>query len=309
MMQIIKPGTKIDFIGKTKIFYTISLIAIAVSLVLIFTKGFNLGIDFAGGTVMHVRFSEPVPLEDIRAGLRDGIKGEFTLQSYDTETDVLIRVVEMEGVDLKDLSDSVLMQLNKSFAQYSPSIEKQEQVGPQVGDELRKKAFYAMLFASIGILLYVAFRFEWLFGLGTIIGIVHDLIIIMGIYCISGKEFNLTVMAALLTAVGYSLNDTIVIYDRIREKIKTGMLSTLSWKELINKSVNETLSRTILTSLLTFMAVFSLFLFGGEVLNGFALVMMGGIIVGTYSSVALSSTFIWLVRTSQEKKAAKPVKA
>ena len=309
MMQIIKPGTKIDFIGKTKIFYTISLIAIAVSLVLIFTKGFNLGIDFAGGTVMHVRFSEPVPLEDIRAGLRDGIKGEFTLQSYDTETDVLIRVVEMEGVDLKDLSDGVLMQLNKSFAQYSPSIEKQEQVGPQVGDELRKKAFYAMLFASIGILLYVAFRFEWLFGLGTIIGIVHDLIIIMGIYCISGKEFNLTVMAALLTAVGYSLNDTIVIYDRIREKIKTGMLSTLSWKELINKSVNETLSRTILTSLLTFMAVFSLFLFGGEVLNGFALVMMGGIIVGTYSSVALSSTFIWLVGTSQEKKAAKPVKA
>lgn len=297
MMQIVKPGTKIDFMGKTKYFIIAFAVVIVLSFALIFGKGFNLGIDFAGGTVVQVKFEQPVHLDDIRNVLRPVINGDFVLQNFGDENEVLVRIVELDNIGLQELSDNVKDALAAGFKDNAPTIQRVEQVGPQVGDELRSKAFFAMLYACIGILIYIAFRFELLFGVGAVIALVHDVIFTMGIYALVGKEFNITVMAALLTAAGYSLNDKIVVFDRIREKIKSAALEKHTWKEVVNMSVNETLSRTILTSLLTFLAVLSLYVLGGEVINGFALIMMLGIIIGTYSSVGVAATFVCYVRT------------
>ncbi|MDR2884843.1 MAG: protein translocase subunit SecF, partial [Deferribacteraceae bacterium] len=251
MMELIKPGTKIDFAGKYKMFFVGSAVFVAICLSFILFKGFNLGIDFAGGTVVQVKFTNPVHLDEVRTGLAPAINGDFVLQNFGEPNEFLIRVVEMKGIGLQELSDTIKTQLTTSFAAENPTIQRVEQVGPQVGEELRQKAFLAMIYSAIGILIYVAFRFEILFGIGAIVSLIHDIIITMGIYSIIGKEFNLTVMAAILTVAGYSLNDTIVVFDRIREKLKDDKNNQKSWKEIVNMSINETLSRTILTSVLT----------------------------------------------------------
>ena len=296
-MQIIKPGTKIDFISKSRMFAVLSVFFVVISFALIFSKGFNLGIDFAGGTVVQVKFQQDVPLEDIRQVLTPAIGADFVLQNFGDADEVLIRIVEHDEIGLQELSDNVRSALAAGFEGNTPTIQRVEQVGPQVGDELRQKAFLAMLYAAIGILIYIAIRFEMLFGIGAVIALVHDVIFTMGIYCLIGKEFNITVMAALLTVAGYSLNDKIVVFDRIREKIRSGGLEQMSWKALVNMSINETLSRTVLTSVLTFIAVLCLYIFGGEVINGFALIMMLGIVIGTYSSIGVASVFVCYVRT------------
>ncbi len=303
MMEIIKPGTKIDFVGKKKAFFAASLIIVAICAFFMLTKGFNLGIDFAGGTVVQVRFANPVHLDEIREGLKPAINGDFAIQNFGEPNEVLIRIVEHSGIGLQELSDRIKTQLETKFADETPTIQRIEQVGPQVGEELRQKAFLAILYSSIGILLYVAFRFEIIFALGAILSLIHDIVVTMGLYSIIGKEFNLTVMAAVLTVAGYSLNDTIVIFDRIREKVKSGKLNEHTWKEVINMSVNETLSRTILTSALTFIAVLCLYIFGGEVINGFAFVMMVGIIIGTYSSIGVAAMFVYIIRSRQKAPA------
>jgi preprotein translocase subunit SecF len=307
MLQIIKPNTKIDFIGKAKQCIFISVVLVLISFALIFFKGFNFGIDFIGGTVIQVRFEKPAPLDEIRKTLEQTIGSEFALQDFGDQNDVLIRVIQSDQ-NLQALSENITSVLKTHFVDNTVSISKVEQVGPQVGGELRKKAFTAVLYSTIGILIYVALRFEFMFGIGAIICLLHDISIAMGIYCLTGKEFNLTVMAAVLTVAGYSLNDTIVIFDRIRENLRNGVLDSMSWKELANKSINETLSRTLLTSLLTFSAVLALYLFGGEVINGFAFMMLIGIIIGTYSSMMIAAAFIAFVRTSQTS-AAKSVAA
>ena len=306
MMEIIKSGTKIDFVGKKNIFITLSLVFMAVCIFFIAHKGFNLGIDFAGGTVLQVRFADPVPLDEIREGLKSVIDGEFAIQNFGEPNEVLIRIGEHSGIGLRELSDKIKIQLETKFTAKSPEIMRIEQVGPQVGDELRRKAFLAILYSVIGILIYVAFRFEIMFAIGAILSLIHDIVAVLGIYSIIGKEFNLTVMAAVLTAAGYSLNDTIVIFDRIREKVKAGKTSEHSWKEIINMSLNETLSRTVLTSVLTFIAVLSLYIFGGEVINGFALVMMAGIVIGTYSSIFIAAMFVLAIRSRQNTSAKTP---
>lgn len=305
MMELIKPGTKIDFVSKYKAFFVGSGIVVAICLCLMIFKGFNLGIDFAGGTVVQVKFTNAVHLDQVREGLKPAINGDFVLQNFGEPNEFLIRIVEHKDMGLQELSDKIKSQLSTAFSDEHPTIQRVEQVGPQVGEELRQKAFLAMLYSAIGILIYVAFRFEIIFGIGAILSLVHDIVLTMGLYSLIGKEFNLTVMAALLTVAGYSLNDTIVVFDRIREKVKTGKLAEMTWKEVINMSINETLSRTVLTSLLTFLAVLSLYLFGGEVINGFALVMMLGIIVGTYSSIAIAAMFVFVIRTRKSKSGAK----
>lgn len=297
MMQIIKPGTKIDFVGKRKLFFSISAILVAVCLGLIFIKGFNYGIDFAGGTAMRVKFQQAVSLEEVRTQLSDVIFGEFSLQNFGEPNEVLIRVGE--SGNLQTLSSSIKSKLESAFEDNAPVIESTEQVGPQVGDDLRKKAYMALLFSTIGILIYVALRFELVFAISAIIALMQDVILTMGIFALTGKEFNLTVVAAVLTVIGYSLNDTIVVFDRIREKIKAGALEKIDLKTLINLSVNETLSRTVLTSLLTSLAVISLLIFGGAAINSFAVIMLTGIVVGTYSSVAIASSFLYVIRTKK----------
>ncbi|MDR0454318.1 MAG: protein translocase subunit SecF [Deferribacteraceae bacterium] len=297
MMEIIKSGTKINFTGAKNQFFAFSLVIMAVCIFFVVNKGFNLGIDFAGGTVIQVRFANPVPLDDIREGLKPVINGDFAIQNFGEPNEVLVRIVEHGGIGLQELSDNIKAQLEMKFAGESPAIQRIEQVGPQVGEDLRRKAFLAIIYSTIGILAYVAFRFELLFAIGAILSLIHDIVITLGFYSIAGKEFNLTVMAAVLTVAGYSLNDTIVIFDRIREKIKTGKLNEHTWQEITNMSINETLSRTVLTSALTFIAVLCLYIFGGEVINGFALVMMAGIVIGTYSSIGIAAMFVYVVRS------------
>jgi preprotein translocase subunit SecF len=303
MMELIKPGTKIDFVGKLKGFMGISVILMAICLGVVFAKGFNLGIDFAGGTVVQVKFNAPVVLDDIRAGLTPAIGDNFLLQNFGEMDEVLIRIVDNPDMSLQALQDTIKSQLATEFGTLEPQIQRVEQVGPQVGDELKSKAFKAMLYAAIGILLYVAIRFQRFFGISAIIALIHDVVFTLGIYSISGKEFNITAMAALLTVVGYSLNDKIVVFDRIREKLRAGHMANTkeadldtNWKSLINMSINECLTRTIMTSLLTFLAAISLYIFGGEVINGFALIMMVGIVIGTYSSMGVAAMSLYAMR-------------
>lgn len=293
MFELIKQGTKFDFMSKARIFFMVSGIVVLVSLGVIFSKGFNFGIDFAGGTVIQMQFETAPDIDSIRKTM-DGLKiGEVVIQNFGAPEEVLIRVEKTES-DLNEVENTIKNTLSASMPDNKFIVERVEQVGPQVGSELKNKATYAVIYALIGVLIYIAFRFQLIFALGAVAALIHDVVITLGIFSLAGKEISLTIIAAVLTVVGYSLNDTIVIFDRIRENMnedKTGM----GFKTLINKSINETLSRTVLTSFTTLLAVASLYIFGGAVINGFAFALLVGIAVGTYSSIAIASALVYLI--------------
>ncbi|MGA1862434.1 protein translocase subunit SecF [Deferribacter thermophilus] len=294
MFEIIKPGTKIDFMGKSKLFFLISGIIVLLSLVIIFTKGFNLGIDFAGGSVIQVRFDNPPSLDVLRENIKKLNLGDVVIQNFGDEREVLIRVEKTDN-DLNAVANDVKSALSNSFKNNNFIVERVEQVGPQVGSELQKKATMAVIYALIGILIYVAVRFEFIFSIGAVLALFHDVIITLGVFSITSREINLPIVAAVLTIVGYSLNDTIVVYDRIRERLK-GSASKVSLLNLINQSINETLSRTLLTSFTTFLAVLALYVFGSEIIKNFSFALLIGIIVGTYSSIGIASSFVYSIK-------------
>jgi len=294
MFEIIKPGTKIDFMGKSKLFFLISGIIVLLSLVIIFTKGFNLGIDFAGGSVIQVRFDNPPSLDVLRENIKKLNLGDVVIQNFGDEREVLIRV-EKTDKDLNTVANDVKSALSNSFKNNNFIVERVEQVGPQVGSELQKKATMAVIYALIGILIYVAVRFEFIFSIGAVLALFHDVIITLGVFSLTSREINLPIVAAVLTIVGYSLNDTIVVYDRIRERLK-GSASKTSLINLINQSINETLSRTLLTSFTTFLAVLALYVFGSEIIKNFSFALLIGIIVGTYSSIGIASSFVYSIK-------------
>lgn len=295
MFELIKQGTKIDFMGKAYIFFAISGFFILVSLGLIFTKGFTYGIDFAGGTVFQVEFEKTPDLDSIRNVMKKSNIGEAVIQNFGSEKDVLIRV-EKNDQDLKMVSESIETGLTQEMKDNKFQVVRVEQVGPQVGKDLKKMAFNAVIYSIIAVLIYVAVRFQFVFASAAIIALVHDVIITLGFFSLLGKEISITVIAAVLTLVGYSLNDTIVIFDRIREKMREDKEGKITLKELMNNSINETLSRTIITSFLTFLSVIALYFFGGEVINGFSFALMVGIIVGSYSSIACASAIIYVFK-------------
>lgn len=295
MFELIKQGTKFDFMGKAKLFFLFSGILILLSLGLIFTKGFNFGIDFAGGTIVQVKFEKAPDLNEIRAAIEELKIGETIIQNFGTDEEILIRVVKNDK-DLKSVAENIQTSLETSIKDNSFIVERVEQVGPQVGEELKKMAIYAVLYSLVGILIYVAFRFQLIFSIGAVLALFHDVIITLGFFSLLGKEVSISVVAAILTLVGYSLNDTIVVFDRIRENMREDKANAMSLKEVMNMSINETLSRTTLTSFLTLLTVISLYIFGGEVINGFAFVLLIGIIVGTYSSIAIASALVYLIR-------------
>lgn len=295
MFELIKQGTKFDFMGKAKFFFLISGVFILISLGLIFTKGFNFGIDFAGGTIVQVKFEKAPDLNQIRESINKLGLGETIIQNFGTDEEILIRVVKNDK-DLKNVADSIQNSLETGVKGNSFIVERVEQVGPQVGAELKKMAIYAVLYSLIGILIYVAFRFQLIFSIGAVLALFHDVIITLGFFSFLGKEVSISVVAAILTLVGYSLNDTIVVFDRIRERMREDKANAMELKEIMNLSINETLSRTIITSFLTLLTVIALYLFGGEVINGFAFVLLIGIIVGTYSSIAIASALVYMVK-------------
>ncbi len=292
-MQIFS-NTNYDFLGKKWPFIFLSLVLTVAGLASLMIKGGpRYGIDFKGGSLIRLKFNSPPSVEKIRAALEKKVPGEISVQSF---TDPASQNEVSIGTELKDERSldasqrTILETLDQTFGKNAFTVRSREVVGPKVGADLRTQAIMATLYALGGMLVYIAFRFEWIYGAAAVIAVFHDTIITIGLFSIFNKEISLTVIAALLTLVGYSMNDTIVIFDRIRENLKLMRREPL--ESLMNKSINQTLSRTVLTSGLTFLTCISLFLFGGAVLNGFAFALVIGIIIGTYSSVFIASPIV-----------------
>ncbi|MBT3916027.1 MAG: protein translocase subunit SecF [Rhodospirillaceae bacterium] len=277
----IKPN--LDFISKRMIFFVFSVLLILTSISLFVARDLNYGIDFQGGILIEVRVDKAGKLGEMRQQLSNLGLGEVALQEFGAPTDILIRVQKQEGGEKAQQAA-----IDKVKQSLGPGVEyrRTEFVGPKVSEELFRDGVLAVVLAMIGILIYIWFRFEWQFGLGAIIALTHDVLTTIGIFALTGIEFNLSTVAAILTIAGYSINDTVVVYDRVRENLRK--YKTLSLFELLNNSINETLSRTVMTSVTTLLALLSLYILGGEVIRGFSFAMIWGVIIGTYSSICLA---------------------
>lgn len=295
MIELIKKKTSIDFMGKRRYTMVLSLVLVILgitAIVQIARGSANLGIDFAGGTAVQIRFNEQIPLHEVREALTNGGIQDFDLQDLPTENKVLIRVKKKEGA-LGNLSRDIVSTLSDAFSESRVVVDSTTEIGPKVGARLRRDAMWAILAAIVGILIYITFRFKLRFGVGATVATFHDVLAVLGIFLIAGKEINLVLISALLMIAGYSLTDTVVVFDRIRENIRTRRKHTTY--NVINQSLNEVLSRTIITSVTTFFAALALFLFGGEVIHDFALAIMLGIIVGTFSSMFVASPIVYML--------------
>jgi preprotein translocase SecF subunit len=286
---IIRRIPNINFMGMRTFGFLLSGLLTIASIVLFFTHGLNYGIDFSGGTIIEVRStSGPADLGKMRSDL-DSLGLHATLQNFGGPEDVLIRLQEQSDKTQEQTVNQVKAKLGSAY-----EYRRTEVVGPTVGAELIKAGVEATVLALFAIAVYVWFRFEWPFGVGAMLSTLHDTITTVGLFSLLQIEFNLTTLAAILTIAGYSINDTVVIYDRVRETMRR--YKSMGFAELINKSLNETLSRTILTVTTTALAVLSLLLFGGEVLRGFSIAMLWGIVVGTYSSLFIAAPVLYYIR-------------
>jgi preprotein translocase subunit SecF len=288
-MEIIKPGINLDFVGKRRIAIIASLVLLAIGIVSLVVKGGPAyGIDFAGGSLVQIKFSEQTTAAQLRTTLGGLDLRGLTIQQIgdDDANEFLVRVQE-SGENLEVLAGQIETTLNKAYGEGKTEIRRTEMVGPQVGKDLRNKGAQAIFYAIIGMLVYITFRFEFRFGAGAVVALFHDVLITLGIFSLLNLEIDLTVVAAFLALVGYSVNDTVIVCDRIRENM--GKLHNRPLAEIINRSINETLSRTIMTSGLTLLAVLALFVFGGSVIHNFAFTLLVGIIIGTYSSIFIAS--------------------
>lgn len=249
-------------------------------------RGLQMGIDFTGGTIIEIGYQQPADLTVLRDTLKENGFPDGVVQNFGTTKDVLIRLKPHDDIENKDISAKVLEAINKTTKE-PVSVRRIEFVGPQVGDDLAEDGFLALLYSTIGILIYVAWRFEWKFSVGAVIATFHDVIVTLGVFSVFGLEFDLTVLAAILALIGYSLNDTIVVYDRIRENFRD--MRKTSTEDIMNISVNVTLSRTIMTSFTVFLVLVSLFFLGGEVIHNFSIALLFGVVFGTYSSIFIAS--------------------
>lgn len=294
-MKIFKNVPQIDFMGKKNLAFIITAILITVSIISVFVKGINYGIDFSGGTQIQIKFEQAPSLNELRKVFNEELKTEISIIVFgDKANNEFLITLEQDAIE--DTAGEVNTQVGNIIRKLYPSfnisdgIRRVETVGPKVGGELKTKSQWAATYAFIGILIYIGIRFKFRYGIGAVVAIFHDVIITMGIFIIFQKEFTLTIVAAILTIIGYSLNDTIVVFDRVRENVakfpKRGL------QETINLSINESLSRTILTSLTTFFVVFSLFMLGGNIIHDFAFAMLIGLVVGTYSSIFVASPVV-----------------
>lgn len=323
-MEFLKKDLQIDFLGLRRATATASLLLIVAGLLSILFQGINLGLDFTGGTLVEVRYEEQVSVDDVRQQLANAGIEDTTAQYFGTSRDVMIRLpsqnVEGSAAELSTQIVEVLrapygeslvetpegglqscQKSNDSVGDCFVQMRRVEFVGPKVGEELTEKGGLAMIYALIGILIYVAWRFEWRFAIGSVVALVHDVLITIGMFSIFQIDFSLAVLAALLAVIGYSLNDTIVVFDRIRENFRRSRHGTSI--EIMNRSINQTLRRTILTSLTTLLVVVTLLIFGGEVIRGFSLALLIGVVVGTYSSIFVASPVVLALRISREDMA------
>lgn len=283
--------------GNRKVALIFSGILMIISIASLAVRGLQMGIDFTGGTLIEVGYQKAADLTVLRKTLDGAGFKDATVQNFGTAKDVLIRLKPHEGVSSTDLSAKVLEAINKTTAEPA-SVRRVEFVGPQVGDDLAEDGFLALLYSTIGILIYVAWRFEWKFSMGAVIATFHDVIVTLGVFSVFGLEFDLTVLAAILALIGYSLNDTIVVYDRIRENFRD--LRKTSTEEIMNISINVTLSRTLMTSFTVILVLVSLFFLGGEVIHNFSIALLFGVVFGTYSSIFIASPVALILGISAE---------
>ena len=284
-----------DFMKWHKNAIYVSSLLIFLSLFSLFTKGLNYGVDFKGGTIIEIGFQKDAPIDDIRGFLKENKYEKSSVQYFGSNKDILIRIPNIITADEATLSNTLVADLNNN---YDFSLKRVEYVGAQVGEELRDQGIMAALIALFLIMIYIALRFEYRFSVGAILALLHDVFLIIGIFSITQIEFNLSVFAAILAVIGYSLNDTIVVFDRIRENFKSAVLENVDTTMIMNESINQTLSRTLITSLTTLLVLISLIVFGGEILFGFAFALIAGVIVGTYSSVYIASSTLLLMNIS-----------
>jgi len=286
-MELLKTQTNIDFMGQRRRALIFSGVLLLISLASVGVRGLNYGIDFTGGTLIEVGYPESVSLVQVRGDLAAAGFPEAIVQYFGTAHDVLVRLAPRGDVSKAELSSDVLRVLRKNGGD-DMQLRRVEFVGPQVGEELTEQGGLAMLIALGAILVYVTLRFQWKFSLGAVAALFHDVIITIGFFSILGLEFDLTVLAAVLAVIGYSLNDTIVVFDRVRENFRKMRKGTPI--EIFNASLNQTLSRTLMTSLTTLLVLFALFFLGGELIHEFATALIVGVIIGTYSSIYVAST-------------------
>jgi preprotein translocase subunit SecF len=285
-MQILSRETKFRFMARRKLAAAFSAILLLLTLGSLAVRGLEFGIDFTGGTLIEVGYAEAADLGEVRAALEQAGFENAIVQHFGTSRDVLVRIAPRADIEKAELSSSVLRTLNQAAAT-ELNMRRVEFVGPQIGEELTEQGGLAMIIALGGILIYVSIRFQWKYALGAVGALFHDVLVTIGFFSILGLEFDLTVLAAVLAVIGYSLNDTIVVFDRIREnfrKIRKG-----EPMEIIDASLNQTLSRTLMTSFTTLLVLAALFVFGGELIHGFATALIVGVIVGTYSSIYVAS--------------------
>lgn len=286
-MELISKQTNIDFMGRRKLALVFSIILMTASIASLAINGLKFGLDFTGGTLIEVEYPQDADLVQIRDTLTGAGFGDAVVQTFGTPRDVLVRVAPRgEEESSADLSTEVITALQSSVSEVE--LRRVEYVGPQIGEELTEQGVLALFYALLGILIYIWVRFEIKFAVGAVAALAHDVLITIGIFSIFGLEFDLTVLAALLAVIGYSLNDTVVVYDRVRENFRT--VRKHPEFDILNLSINQMLARTLMTSLTTLLVLTALFVFGGEIIHNFALALIVGVIIGTYSSIYIASS-------------------
>ena len=305
-LRLVPRDTRIRFVALTRLFIAVSLAAVVASAGLFLVRGLNLGIDFLGGTMIEVQTPGPADLGRMRGVLGGLGLGEVALQEFGAPDDVLIRVARQPGGEKAQMKAvAVIKQALAGMGEGAMSYRRVEFVGPKVSGELVEAGIIAVISAVIAMLVYIWFRFEWQFSIGAVLALIHDVALTIGMFSLTAIEFNLASIAAILTIVGYSINDTVVVYDRVRENLRK--FKAMPMGDLLDLSINQTLARTTMTSLTTLLALFALYFFGGEVIAGFTLAMIWGVVVGTYSSVFIAAPMLlWLqpVRGEGREKAA-----
>ena len=290
-LRLIPPDTNFQFIALRKRAYVVSILLILAAVASLAVQSLNFGIDFVGGTLIEVRTKGPADISAMRQTLSALDRGEVGLQEFGQPTDVLIRIQQQPGGDAAQ--QATVAAVKEALGDSVEEYRRVEVVGPKVGGELIEAGAISVALALLAIMAYIWFRFEWQFGVGAVLALAHDVITTVGVFSILQLEFNLSTVAAVLTIAGYSINDTVVVFDRVRENLRR--YKTLPMTDLLNRSVNETLSRTVMTSVTTLLALLSLFFLGGEVIRDFAFAMIWGVVIGTYSSVWIASaTLLWM---------------
>ena len=301
ILRIIKSETDINFMRIKKLTLFISSILFFLSLSLVFIKGLNLGIDFTGGSLIEVRFKENIDLNNLRMKMNKLDLGEIQLQTIGNENDIVIKVQDKKNNENKRIE--TIQIIKKSLSDKSVEYRRAEFVGPKVGSELVNAGIIAVIFSLIGILIYIWIRFQWNFALGAILALVHDVILTLGFFSVLQLEFNLATVAAVLTIAGYSINDTVVIYDRIRDTMRK--YKQITFDKVINISLNGTLSRTLTTSLTTLLALIALYTFGGIVISSFIIALIWGVLIGTYSSLYVASPVLIYLKSDNREEGKK----